>query len=106
MKTLISSNEILQKYVPNTLKAVAGELSLFDKIAYHLQQSETWLTQTFLSSKVLEKIITEDDSSPLLTTACSIIAVWLPSRTQCSAPSLSSTSSSPQTGSASSATRT
>jgi alpha-acetolactate decarboxylase len=47
MKTLISSNEILQKYVPNTLKAVAGELSLFDKIAYHLQQSETWLTQTF-----------------------------------------------------------
>lgn len=66
MKTLISSNEILQKYVPNTLKAVAGELSLFDKIAYHLQQSETWLTQTFLSSKVLEKTITEDDSSSLL----------------------------------------
>ena len=51
MKTLISSNEILQKYVPNTLKAVAGELSLFDKIAYHLQQSETWLTQTFTKDK-------------------------------------------------------
>lgn len=66
MKTLISSNEILQKYVPNTLKAVAGELSLFDKITYHLQQSETWLSQTFLSSKVLEKISTEDDSSQLL----------------------------------------
>lgn len=66
MKTLISSNEILQKYVPNTLKAVAGERSLFDKIAYHLQQSETWLSQTFLSSKVLEKLIGEGDSSPLL----------------------------------------
>ena len=66
MKTLISSNEILQKYVPNTLKAVAGERSLFDKIAYHLQQSEMWLSQTFLSSKVLEKIIEGADSSPLL----------------------------------------
>ena len=30
MKTLISSNEILQKYVPNTLKAVAGECFLLE----------------------------------------------------------------------------
>ena len=30
----------LKKYVPNTLKAVAGELSLFDKIQYHLLQAE------------------------------------------------------------------
>ena len=33
---LINDNDTLKKYVPNTLKAVAGELSLFDKIQYHL----------------------------------------------------------------------
>ncbi len=32
MAMLINDNDTLKKYVPNTLKAVAGELSLFDKI--------------------------------------------------------------------------
>ena len=36
MAMLINDNDTLKKYVPNTLKAVAGELSLFDKIQYHL----------------------------------------------------------------------
>ena len=34
MAMLINDNDTLKKYVPNTLKAVAGELSLFDKIQY------------------------------------------------------------------------
>ena len=38
MAMLINDNNTLRKYVPNTLKAVAGELSLFDKIQYHLLQ--------------------------------------------------------------------
>ena len=66
MKTLISSNEILQKHVPNTLKAVAGELSLFDKIQYHLLQVEQWLTDTFVSSDTMSRIRTYSDSTPLL----------------------------------------
>lgn len=32
MAMLINDNETLRKYVPNTLKAVAGELSLFDNL--------------------------------------------------------------------------
>mgnify|MGYP004601678047 FL=1 len=66
MKTLISSNKILQKHVPNTLKAVAGELSLFDKIQYHLLQVEQWLTDTFVSSDTMSRIRTYSDSTPLL----------------------------------------
>ncbi|WP_288179365.1 DUF6712 family protein [Leyella stercorea] len=42
MSYLINDNKTLRKYVPNTLKAVAGELSLFDKIQYHLLQAEQW----------------------------------------------------------------
>ena len=56
----------LKKYVPNTLKAVAGELSLFDKIQYHLLQAEQWLTATFVSSDTMSRIRTYSDSTPLL----------------------------------------
>lgn len=43
MAMLINDNDTLKKYVPNTLKAVAGELSLFDKIQYHLLQGSNGL---------------------------------------------------------------
>ncbi len=63
---LISDNATLLRYIPNTLKSVTGEQSLFDKIQYHLLQSETWLTQTFLSSETLSRIKTYSDATPLL----------------------------------------
>ena len=63
---LINDNDTLKKYVPNTLKAVAGELSLFDKIQYHLLQAEQWLTATFVSSDTMSRIRTYSDSTPLL----------------------------------------
>lgn len=66
MATLINSNETLLKYIPNTLKAVAGEASLYDKIQYHLQQSETWLTNTFVSADTMSRIKTYSDTTPLL----------------------------------------
>ena len=66
MATLINSNETLLKYIPNTLKAVAGEQSLYDKIQYHLQQSEAWLTNTFVSSDTMSRIKTYSDTTPLL----------------------------------------
>lgn len=66
MAALISSNETLLKYIPNTLKAVAGGTSLYDKIQYHLQQSESWLTATFLSTDTLSRIKTYSDTTPLL----------------------------------------
>ena len=66
MAMLINDNETLRKYVPNTLKAVAGELSLFDKIQYHLLQAEQWLTDTFVSSDTMSRIRTYSDNTPLL----------------------------------------
>lgn len=66
MSYLINDNDTLRKYVPNTLKAVAGELSLFDKIQYHLLQAEQWLTDTFVSSDTMSRIRTYSDSTPLL----------------------------------------
>ena len=66
MSNLINDNDTLRKYVPNTLKAVAGELSLFDKILYHLLQAEQWLTDTFVSSDTMSRIRTYSDSTPLL----------------------------------------
>ena len=64
--TLISDNATLLKYVPNTLKTVQGETPLFDKIRYHIQQSEQWLADTFTSSDTLARIATYTDSNPLL----------------------------------------
>lgn len=66
MANLINDNDTLKKYVPNTLKAVAGELSLFDKIQYHLLQAEQWLTDTFVSSDTMSRIRSYSDSTPLL----------------------------------------
>ena len=63
---LINDNDTLRKYVPNTLKTVAGELSLFDKIQYHLLQAEQWLTATFVSSDTMSRIRSYSDSTPLL----------------------------------------
>ena len=64
--TLIPDNDTLKKYVPNTLKEVAGETPLFNKIRYHLQQSEQWLADTFTSFDTLARIATYTDSNPLL----------------------------------------
>ena len=66
MAMLINDNDTLRKYVPNTLKTVAGELSLFDKIQYHLLQAEQWLTDTFVSSDTMSRIRTYSDNTPLL----------------------------------------
>ena len=64
--TLIPNNDTLKKYVPNTLKEVAGETPLYDKIRYHLMQAEQWLTDTFVSSETMARIRTYSDTTPLL----------------------------------------
>ena len=66
MSALIPDNTTLLKYIPNTLKAVAGEASLYDKIQYHLLHAETWLTDTFVSTDTMSRIKTYSDITPLL----------------------------------------
>ena len=66
MSNLINDNDTLKKYVPNTLKEVAGEKSLFDKIQFQLILAEQWLTDTFVSPGTMSRIRTYSDSTPLL----------------------------------------
>ena len=67
MSVLIADNGTLMQFVPNVLKNVQGELSLYEKIASHLEVAEQWLTATFLSERVLTVITSgADDSNRLL----------------------------------------
>ena len=67
MSVLITDNGTLMQFVPNVLKCVQGELSLYEKIAPHLEVAEQWLTATFLSERVLTAITSgADDSNRLL----------------------------------------
>ena len=67
MSVLITDNGTLMQFVPNVLKCVQGELSLYEKIASHLEVAEQWLTVTFLSERVLTAISSgADDSNRLL----------------------------------------
>jgi len=67
MSVLIADNGTLMQFVPNVLKCVQGELSLYEKIAPHLEVAEQWLTATFLSERVLTVITSgADDSYRLL----------------------------------------
>lgn len=66
MSNLINDNDTLKKYVPNTLKAVAGEQSLFDTIHPQLQKSELYLTKRFLSEETKTNLITVATDDPLL----------------------------------------
>ena len=60
---LITDNQVLIQFVPNTLKAVAGEQTLFDKISPHLILSDRWLTQTFVSDETMTHLLTTETPS-------------------------------------------
>lgn len=66
MSVLIADNGTLMQFVPNVLKNVQGELSLYEKIAPHLEVAEAWLTTTFLSEAVLTELPTRDANNKLL----------------------------------------
>lgn len=66
MNHLITDNTCLLRYVPNVMNTVQGELSLYDKIAPHLEMAEQWLTTHFLSEVILEDLFSADGSNKLL----------------------------------------
>lgn len=63
MSVLITDNGTLMQFVPNVLKCVQGELSLYEKIAPHLEVAEAWLTTTFLSEAVLTELLSVSDNA-------------------------------------------
>ena len=53
---LITSQEQFAKYVPNILKAVQGEASVYEKAAASLERSELWLVNTFIPIDMLDNL--------------------------------------------------
>lgn len=52
---LVTDNDTLMRYVPNSIKPVAGEISLFEKIEVHLESAERWVKQNFTGSDLLNE---------------------------------------------------
>ena len=53
---LVTDNDMLMRYVPNSIKPVACENPLFDKIEVHLEGTERWTEQNFTGSDLLNDI--------------------------------------------------
>ena len=72
---LIKSNEQLKKYIPNTLKEVQGEASLYDKMYSYIASAEKWLQTYLLSYDTMAEVCDLDDSHELKALCCNIVAV-------------------------------
>ena len=70
---IIANNDILMRYVPNSIKPVSGETSLFDKISAHLQQAEDWILTTFMPEGTFNKIALYSEITPLKHHLCQVI---------------------------------
>ena len=51
---LVNTKEEFGRYVPNILKAVQGEASVFEKTRASLERSEQWLANTFVPLEMLD----------------------------------------------------
>lgn len=60
---LITSQEILAKYIPNVLASVKGETSLFDKLTPALRMSEHWVLKDFLGQELFDNICAADEGN-------------------------------------------
>ena len=63
---LVTDNETLMRYVPHSIKPVAGEASLFDKIEVHIENAERWLEKNFTGSDLPDNV---DSLNPKLVDA-------------------------------------
>ena len=56
---LITNNDELRKYIPNSIREVKGETPLFDKLAPFLGLAESWFCHHFVGSEQLGSVATE-----------------------------------------------
>lgn len=63
---------MLMRYVPHSIKPVAGENPLFDKIEVHLQLAEDWMVATFVPETTLTRILSYADNNPLKHHLCQL----------------------------------
>ena len=62
---LITSEELLRKYIPHVFQTVEGEASLYDKMYAYLDNAEEWVKQTFTSETTFNTIAGYTDSNPI-----------------------------------------
>lgn len=70
---LVTDNDVLMRYVPNSIKPVAGEISLFEKIEDHLQLAEDWLLTYFMPEATFTRIASYADSNPMKHHICQLV---------------------------------
>ena len=56
---LITSNDELRKYIPNSIREVKGETPLFDKLAPFLERAERWFCHHFVPAELLDAVVSD-----------------------------------------------
>ena len=70
---LITSEEILRRYIPNVLQTVKGEVPLFDKLTSFLDIAEEWVAHTFTSQATFSTIAGYADANIIKTYAAKVV---------------------------------
>ena len=70
---LITSEEILRRYIPNVLQTVKGEVALFDKLTSFLDIAEEWVAHTFTSQATFSTIAGYADANIIKTYAAKVV---------------------------------
>ena len=70
---LITSEEILRRYIPNVLASVKGEVPLIDKLTSFLDIAEEWVAHTFTSQATFSTIAGYADANIIKTYAAKVV---------------------------------
>ena len=70
---LITSEEILRRYIPNVLASVKGEVPLIDKLTPFLDIAEEWVAHTFTSESTFSTIAGYADANIIKTYAAKVV---------------------------------
>lgn len=54
---LITNNDELRQYIPNSIREVKGEIPLFDKLAPFLELAEQWFCHHFVPAELLDAVV-------------------------------------------------
>ena len=70
---LITSEEILRRFIPNVLASVKGEVPLIDKLTSFLDIAEEWVAHTFTSESTFSTIAGYADANIIKTYAAKVV---------------------------------
>lgn len=70
---LVTSDNVLRKYIPNVISYVTGEVSLFEKLSPFLVTAERWVAETFTSDAVLTSIAASAEGNAMKVFATKVV---------------------------------